>query len=55
LPHDELAESGRGLVLLRAHADSVSIEPNAEGGTTVSVVFATPLALRRGGWRTFEG
>ena len=55
IPHDELAESGRGLKLLRALADFVLIEPNVEGGTTVSVIFATPLALRRNAERAFDG
>jgi serine phosphatase RsbU (regulator of sigma subunit)/anti-sigma regulatory factor (Ser/Thr protein kinase) len=49
-PPDAFAESGRGLHLLRALADDVTVEPNAHGGTTVRVTFAglpTPAGSRR--------
>ncbi len=39
LPHEALAESGRGLQLVRAVADDVAIGANAEGGSTVRVLW----------------
>lgn len=43
LPQDVLAESGRGLFLVNAFSDGVTVEPNPGGGTRVSVV----LRIRR--------
>ena len=39
-PIDELAESGRGMHLVRALAADVAIVPNGSGGTSVRVAFA---------------
>ncbi len=42
---DPLAESGRGLNLVRAFAQGVAIEPGPRGGTRVRVTFTAPAAL----------
>jgi PAS domain S-box-containing protein len=42
---DPLAESGRGLNLVRAFAQGLAIEPGPRGGTRVRVTFAAPAPL----------
>ncbi len=44
-PLDPLAESGRGLNLVRALSDGVEIEPTPRGGTRVRVAFRAEAAL----------
>ena len=42
---DPLAESGRGLNLVRAFAQGLAIEPGPRGGTRVRVTFTAPAPL----------
>jgi len=53
-PADTFAESGRGLDLVRAVADDMTIDANAFGGTTITIVFERAERSDAEPWRSLQ-